>query len=288
MTKLFFSEPISTAENLLRTIYNSTDKISEINRISASDFLKIRALVISQAEKILHASTTDSKALDEALILFIASIDRLWRFASKVPAVTFSCQLLQYDTVLFHKEMPHTAGVKNFLEFLEHNAGEFGAWADNLLLMEYVLLKINHELAQFPDALLPKKLQTKNNFILGKLNNFSNNIAQWKLDAPDNTFVHYLDCIYSFIKAKALDFQATKSAPLTEQESTFFIESKQYFSTKAVTCLHTINDLTEDAALRGMLTPAGMEFSLGLNVLVKPPIQEIRSTEKNTRMMSCS
>jgi uncharacterized protein YkvS len=288
MTESFFSEPIISTEHLVLSIQNSTDKISEIKRISGPDFLKIRALVVSRAETILNKSSADPITLHEARTLFLASIDRLWNFTSRVPAVTFSCQLLQYYAVIYHDKMDKTAGVQDVIEFLDENTGKCCKWENNLLIMEFVLLQIYHELGQFPNLPLPQELQAKNNFILEQLNLFSKKIAQWGLDAPDNTFVHYLDCIYSFVVAKALDFQATKSGLLTEQESTFFIESKQYFLKKSVNCLNTIKNLTEFAASRGMLTPSGMEFSLGINVLIKLPIQEISTIEKNTPMMSCS
>jgi hypothetical protein len=52
--------------------------------------------------------------------------------------------------------------------------------------------------------------------------------------------------------------------------------------------LNIINALTENAALRGMLTPSGMEFSLGRNMLIKPPIQEFSKIEENIPRIFCS
>lgn len=287
MTSSFFSK-VPDVGNCLIEIRNSDYNVSKINGIGTDDFAQIKLWVLNSGEKILRTHLNDETDLLKAQRVFNAAIDRLWAFSNKFPAISFSCQLLEYYTIISDDDFKQNLNFQEFHDFLVKNSSKFGVYENNLFVMEHKLITMYRDLTHFLNAEAPvADMQARNDFILEQLNGFSEKIAQWLSDAPDNTFVQYLSFVHSYLAAKALELKCTKtSESLSEDESRYFKESSVSLLQKAFHSLNNIDNALEFAKSQEAIAASGMEFSFGRDVLIKLAAPDIESIKMSYSMHS--
>lgn len=272
--------------------------ISELTaiRISNYDMFKIQQacypenvnnifnLILGLHKKILKAnsSETDSKATH----IYFIKIVRNLRERDEAQMFYFAAQLLQYCTVLSNKEFLPKSQFKEFQKFQTKNSHYFGDISNNLLLLEYQLIKIYNDLFHFMDSnLLPEPKLTHTMFqnkipgdlelIQKHLIKSQKSIELLKQQSINNVFIHYLYFVVNYILAKfsSCKLKVNQSKYNQHFPLELFNEQKKYLH-EAKKALEDIMKYTSDTE-QHETSSVGIEYCLGHNLFFQFPEKNI-------------
>ena len=271
----------------LTQIRKSDYKAILVNEITEADFPKVKELILHLGNKILKANIPGQEKLDDAQMHLKEAIDSFFTTRNKFGIVSFAAQLLQYYTVITDKDFTPGMSFQEFHEFLESNVGKFGSVTKNLLITEYYLIKAFNDLNIYVDSTTGKIAPTQNvtnkiDLILEQLNLIKVQIDKWVIDAPCNTFVCYLDFSLHYSCAKAFELYYHLQAKNLSDEDKYRLSTAQgSFLTTALDNLNKIDEIKNAAQDRKISFLGGSEYSLGQNVLVKMPVDDIDSLKSH-------
>ena len=265
----------------LTQIRKSNYKITLVNEITEADLPKVQELILQLGNKILKANIPQQKKLADAQMHLNEVIDSLCKNGSKFGVVSFAAQLLQYYTVITDKDFSSDASFQEFHQFVNDNVDKFGTVSKNLLITEYYLIKAYNHLCIYADSATGKiapiqNMANKTDLILEQLNLIKTQIDEWMIAAPCNTFVCYLNFSLHYSCAKAFELYYHLEAKTLSGEDQYRLAMIQgNFLTTALENLNKIDEIKTGAQDRNISFLGGSEYSLGQNVLVKMPIEDI-------------
>ena len=261
---------------------------AQINReILESDYNDLKALIRELGENILKANvkkTGERNDFMEIRAKFVKMTDVFINHSNVYTITTYAAQLLQYYTIVCNKNFHSEQDFPSFDRFLFNNKRTLGDASINAFIVEYKLIKIYNDLSTLVDAISGtiapiENSEQKSAFLKEHLQLLHETVSNFKCNAPDNVFSHYLNFVSNYATAKALELdyrmlemKLAKSTPEDEQELSV---KQQIYLDNAKESLDEIEKLPLFFEERNSPHVKGMEFSFGQDVFSKLPVRNI-------------
>lgn len=280
------------AIELLTKLRASNYPVKLIRGIKDGQSEAIYDLVMKLSTKLLLSRMTDKNTSDtekqSSLTQLRGVIDQLFNNNSKLAAISFAAQLLQYYTLVCHEDFEPNNSLIDFDAFLTANNQWLGDVSANLFIVEYKLVKIYNDMVTYTDAKLGKiapikDVDQKTGLLLDHLGKIKKQVEGWEDLAPDNAFLIYLNFFINYTYAQALECQFKiheKKLPLDEKLSLSTIQ-RDVFLTACKNALTRMNVVTEFSNAYQREFPVGAEFSLGQGVLHNMPEADLDKAKEH-------
>jgi hypothetical protein len=256
--------------------------------ITHSDCHAAEIMVKRIGRKILGANFPEDMATLSSLIeQFDARMHVLLATPDKYRFIVFSAQLLQYYTLLCNEDFDPNESALNFYIFLNKNKKILGQTDNNLFVAEYIIIKSYNDLNNFLDAATGitapiANLEEKAKLTLNRLEELKIRLEQWRLDAPDDIFIDYLDFSLNYSRAKAAELIFTlQEKTLNDEEKIGMADLQMLFLNEALLSLRRFEDNNQYHKERKTPLYPGAEYSLGPNLFSKFPVDNIETIKSH-------